>query len=277
MQDCIFNPPDCRAAEDILVELQIEERRTAERTRALSETIAALRCTEKELSQELHELSVLLTLAQACPGKRPLERPEQGIVAQPQGQISPSITALFVSPPCQHEVDRATREPSHGTSGEPGSSKRGTGTGATEAGKRKLCILEARSDGSSTKNNRLLAPAEGPVDAACREEHSSQEHLQPPHTSDRHQKRPTYRAFRASRRALTSGQGQMDTSTYLNSPIQTTPDLLPDLGTLHHEPMPDTSPLETLTRQQKRNLRNHQKGLARRDLQIAASFLQPAM
>jgi hypothetical protein len=68
---------------------------------------------------------------------------------------------------------------------------------------------------------------------------------------------------------------QMDTSTYLNSPIQTTPDLLPDLGTLHHEPMPDTSPLETLTRQQKRNLRNRQKGLARRDLQTAASFLQP--
>ena len=109
MQDCIFNPPDCRAAEDILVELQIEERRTAERTRALSETIAALRRTETELSQELHELSVLLTLAQACPGKRPLERPQQGIVAQPQGQISPSITALFVPPPCQHEVDRATR------------------------------------------------------------------------------------------------------------------------------------------------------------------------
>ena len=70
---------------------------------------------------------------------------------------------------------------------------------------------------------------------------------------------------------------QMDTSTYLNSPIQTTPDLLPDFGTLHHEPMPDTSPLETLTRQQKRNLRNRQKGLARRDLQTAASFLQPGM
>ena len=52
---------------------------------------------------------------------------------------------------------------------------------------------------------------------------------------------------------------QMDTSTYLNSPIQTTPDLLPDLGTLHHEPMPDTSPLETLTRQQKRNLQNRQR------------------
>jgi hypothetical protein len=56
-----------------------------------------------------------------------------------------------------------------------------------------------------------------PVDAAGREEHRSQEHLQAPHTSDRHQKRPTYRAFRASRRALTSGQGhfqgQADSTT----------------------------------------------------------------
>ena len=88
MQDWIFNPPDCRAAEDVLVELQAEQGRISDRTHALSETIAALRCTEKELSQELHELSVLLTLAQACPCKRPLERPEQGIVAQPQGHIS---------------------------------------------------------------------------------------------------------------------------------------------------------------------------------------------
>jgi hypothetical protein len=80
----------------------------------------------------------------------------------------------------------------------------------------------------------------GDAEAAGREDRSRHEHLPPLNTADRRQKRPTYRAFRETRRALLSGQGHFQGQADSNTdPLSLAPDSPLTQPDLPHLDFPD--------------------------------------